>query len=91
MNINEYTFKKGDVLIDIRTPQEFDHGHLQNAINIDFYDDNFLQHFENQVDKDKTSYMYCKSGGRCFRAIELLENYGFKNIIHLEGGYDQLK
>lgn len=91
MNINDYKFSKGDVLIDIRTPQEFSAGHLENAVNIDFFDEYFLQNFENQVDKEKVCYIYCKSGGRAAKAMQLLENYGFTKIIHLEGGYDEFQ
>lgn len=72
-------------LIDVRTPEEFERGHLQNAVNIDVHG----KEFENMVealDKERPVMVYCKSGGRSADACEQLRNLGFKNIYGLDGG-----
>src|SRR5690606_16096609 len=75
------------VLIDVRTPEEFSAGHLENAENINWYDADFSDRFKT-VDKNKTIYLYCKMGGRSAKAQEKLKSLGFANVVDLEGGYD---
>jgi rhodanese-related sulfurtransferase len=75
------------ILIDVRTPEEYAGGHLKNALNINWLDDDFSHHFE-RISKDKTIYVYCKKGGRSAKAQEKLISLGFTNVINLEGGYD---
>lgn len=73
-------------LIDVRTPEEFQEGHLANAQNINVLDATF----ESQVaslDKTKPVLIYCKSGGRSAKASEKLKALGFTNITDLEGGF----
>jgi rhodanese-related sulfurtransferase len=73
------------VIIDVRTPQEFAEGHIEGAMNIDFYDN----HFENKInaiDKSKTILVYCKSGKRSGKAATILTKNKFKNVYDLSGG-----
>jgi phage shock protein E len=72
-------------LIDVRTPQEFASGHLENAVNLDYFDSDFDAQFKN-LDKNKPVYLYCKSGRRSANAAEKLEDMGFVKIYDLEGG-----
>lgn len=72
-------------LIDIRTPQEFQSGHLKNAVNINYFDPDFLSKI-NQLDKNKGVYIYCRSGNRSSGAIRKLEDSGFPKIYDLKGG-----
>ena len=58
---------KSVVLVDVRTPEEYDRGHLDNAHNINWQDDDFAEQFE-AFSKDKTIYVYCKKGGRSAKA-----------------------
>ncbi|RAJ10188.1 rhodanese-like domain-containing protein [Arenibacter echinorum] len=78
------------ILVDVRTPEEFGAGHLENADNINWYDADFSEQFKT-VDKNKTIYLYCKMGGRSAKAQEKLESLGFTHVINLEGGYDAVK
>jgi rhodanese-related sulfurtransferase len=73
-------------LLDVRTPEEFAEGHLENAININWYEEDFMKQIEG-MPKDKTIYVYCKIGGRSGSAAELLNSSGY-TAIDLEGGYD---
>ena len=76
---------KDILLIDVRTPQEFASGHLENAVNINYFDSDFTAQLKT-LDKNKTVYLYCKSGRRSANAAEKLEDMGFVKIYDLEGG-----
>ncbi len=78
------------VLVDVRTPEEFAAGHLDHAMNIDWYDTDFADLFK-AIDKDKTIYVYCKMGGRSLKAQERLKSMGYQHVVNLEGGYDAWK
>ncbi len=73
------------VLIDVRTPQEFNEGHIAGAINMDFYGNNFEAQI-NSIDKSKTVLVYCKSGNRSGKAVSIMVKQNFKNIFDLSGG-----
>ena len=73
-------------IIDVRTPEEFESGHIDNAKNINWFDKNF----ENEVaslDKTKPVFVYCKVGGRSAKAADKLSQLGFTEIYDLDGGY----
>lgn len=82
----EIKTNKKPQLIDVRTPLEFSEGHLNNAENIDWQGENFVQNVE-KLDKNKAVYVYCRSGKRSLKASEKLAELGFKNIYNLDGGY----
>lgn len=73
------------VIIDVRTPEEFEKGHLINAINIDWNGSDF----ENQIsklDKSKPILVYCLSGGRSSSAAKQMRTDGFEEVYELSGG-----
>lgn len=76
-------------LIDVRTPQEYEAGHIDDALNFDIKN---LQLFEEQIEtlnKEEPVYLYCKMGGRSARAAQLLKEKGFTKIYDYAGGYDE--
>ena len=73
-------------LIDVRTPEEFAEGHIENAININFHDTDFIVQFL-KLEKNEPIYLYCRSGNRSAKAAKKLEKAGFKKIYDLDGGY----
>jgi rhodanese-related sulfurtransferase len=73
------------VLIDVRTPQEYTQGHIEGALNIDFYGDNFESEVK-AIDQSKTILVYCKSGNRSGKAVSIIAKSNFKNIYDLSGG-----
>ena len=75
-------------ILDVRTPEEFNQGHLNNATNIDWLGDHFVQDAE-KLNKNKAVYVYCRSGKRSLKASEKLAEMGFKKIYNLEGGYQK--
>ena len=79
--------KDGAVLVDVRTPEEFEQGHLEGALNIDWFSPDFASQWEG-IDKDQTVYVYCKVGGRSAKAQEKLQTMGFRHVVNLTGGYD---
>lgn len=74
------------ILVDVRTEEEFDQGHLCGALNIDFKADDFKSTIQ-KLPKSTPVYLYCRTGRRSESAATLLEELGFENITNLEGGY----
>ena len=72
-------------IIDVRTPPEFAAGHIDNAINIDFLADTFLENIE-KLDKTKPVFVYCKTNNRSVYAAEKFKKLGFKDIYNMQGG-----
>ena len=77
---------KNAVLVDVRTPEEYDAGHVEQAININWFDADFQEQV-NELDKKKTIYVYCKKGGRSAKAAQMLDSLGYE-VVDLLGGYD---
>jgi rhodanese-related sulfurtransferase len=75
----------GLVVLDIRTPQEFNAGALPDAVNIDFYEADFRNRLAN-LDKDVPYVMYCNSGNRSATAADLMEELGFTEVYEIDGG-----
>ena len=72
-------------IIDIRTPQEFSQGHIEGAVNINYYDNNFLDQIA-KYDKNQPIFIYCRSGNRTSPASRKISDFGFTQIYDLEGG-----
>lgn len=73
-------------LVDVRTPAEYNQGHIENADLINFNDENFLKNALEKLDKSKPVYVYCLSGGkRSQTSVELLKEEGYE-VYDLKGG-----
>ena len=83
--IQENQGKPDFVIIDVRTPEEFAEGHIENAINIDYYSDAFRDNI-NQLDKNKTYLIYCRSGNRSGKALDIMEELDFLEAYNILGG-----
>ena len=74
-------------LIDVRTSEEFNAGHIEGAINIDFKNEEvFYQSFQ-RLDKKNPVYVYCRSGNRSKKSADKLLEMGFSKVYDLKGGY----
>lgn len=73
------------VLIDVRTPQEFDSGHIANSINISV--DQIASRLS-EIPRDQPIVVYCRSGNRSAQASQILSNAGYTVIYDL-GGINQ--
>lgn len=74
-------------LIDVRTPKEYEAGHINHAVNIDYFDQANFEKKINRFDKSKPVYLYCKSGNRSGKAAAILNGLGFQEIYDLKGGF----
>ena len=83
--IQENQNNPGFVIIDVRTPEEFAEGYIENAINIDFYAETFRDDIY-QLDKNKTYLIYCRSGRRSADALGIKAEFGFTEVYNLLGG-----
>jgi rhodanese-related sulfurtransferase len=75
------------ILLDVRTPEEFVKGHLQNATAINFFDADFKEKVS-KLDKTKPIYVYCAAGGRSSKALKVLQESGFKTAYNMIGGFN---
>ncbi|MBM4150601.1 MAG: redoxin domain-containing protein [Ignavibacteria bacterium] len=74
-----------EVILDVRTPGEFQGGHIKEAVNIDFNDPTFDQQIA-KLDKSTPYMVYCLSGGRSAAAANTMRNAGFTKVYELDGG-----
>ncbi|MEO6671320.1 MAG: thioredoxin domain-containing protein [Ferruginibacter sp.] len=72
-------------VLDVRTPGEYESGHLKNAMLADWNNETEFKERVKSLDKNKTVYTYCLSGGRSGAATEWLKQNGF-NAFNLNGG-----
>ncbi len=75
----------GRTLIDIRTPEEYESGHLDGATNLDFYHPLFTE-WLGDLDRHKPLAIYCRSGNRTGKTLAVMEKMGFTDVIELSGG-----
>ncbi len=82
---NKISELKDATLLDVRTPSEYDGGHIANATNIDWENESFDENIKN-LDKEKPVLIYCLSGGRSADAASHMRTLGFKDVYELNGG-----
>ncbi len=76
-----------DIVIDVRTPQEFQSGHVEGALNLP-HDSIGRDIFKAKVSKDDHVVLYCRSGRRSDLALGTLKGLGFSNVENY-GGFEQ--
>ena len=83
----QYQNEPNAVLLDVRTYEEYEAGHIPGAINIT--NENIQAGtYELRGSKDQIIYVYCRSGNRSKQASEVLAKDGFTNIIECGGIID---
>ena len=79
--------KKTDaVLLDVRTEEEFDSGHIFGAHLIDIRQPSEFMEAIQSLDKNKSYFIYCRSGARSGQACQLLSQMGIASVYNLKGG-----
>ena len=73
-------------LVDVRRPEEFAAGHIENAVLINVQEDDFIRKAGATLDKSKPVAVYCRSGKRSKDAASKLTKEGFK-VYDLDPGY----
>jgi len=80
------------IFIDVRTKEEYDQGHFNNAINVSFDSiNNKVADRIFEIQKNKNIVVYCRSGRRAKIAYNKLKNFGIKNIYYTTFDYVNLK
>jgi rhodanese-related sulfurtransferase len=80
--------KKNVVIIDVRSADEFNTGHIPGAMNIDYEKPGFKDSIA-RLDPGKTYLLYCRTGRRSGMAGRQMRELEFKNVFHLEGGIEK--
>lgn len=78
--------KENTVILDVRTPNEWAEGIIENAILINILEpQSFMEEIE-KLDKNKNYYIYCRSGARSGQACQVMNSIGFGETNNLSGG-----
>ena len=73
------------ILVDVRTTEEFESGHIQDAVNFDFYSESFQKAILS-LDKSASIILYCRTQNRSTKTANYLKENGYKEITVLQGG-----
>ncbi|UTW63842.1 rhodanese-like domain-containing protein [bacterium SCSIO 12741] len=90
ISVDEFNTMKSEkpgIILDVRTPGEVASGTVPGAIVIDIMDPDFEKKV-NELDKNATVYVYCKAGGRSANASDKMNDWGFKTVYNVTGGFD---
>jgi len=74
------------IILDVRTPEEIAQGNVKGSMHLDYRNPNFETELK-KLQKDKTYFVYCKSGGRSGKTIKKMEELGFSRAYNILGGY----
>ena len=77
------------IILDVRTEEEVASGKIPNSINIDIYKGQGFVYQVEELDKNKTYYVYCRSGARSAQACSIMNQLGFEKTYNLIGGIMQ--
>ncbi len=81
--------REGALLVDLRSAQQFESGHVSGAVNIPF-GEIVTRAKELGEDKSRKIVLYCADGNHSREALVLLKTFGYKDAI-VAGGYESLK
>lgn len=77
---------KKNVVLDVRTPEEFAKGHIPGAVNLDFNAPDFQKKVA-ELDKSKTYLVHCAGGVRSAKACTVMDKVAFTSVVNLEPGF----
>ena len=72
-------------LLDVRTLEEFQSGHISRANNIDFFSEDFVKKIK-EFDTSLNLILYCRTDNRSSKSAKILLDNDYKNIFVLKGG-----
>jgi rhodanese-related sulfurtransferase len=73
------------VILDVRTIEEHETGHIPDSVNINYKSPKFREEVS-KLDKEKIYLTYCRSGARSTKSAEIMKELGFQNIYMIDGG-----
>ena len=76
------------VIIDVRTPEEYAAGHIEKAINLDYYSETFADELD-QLGKEKTYLIYCQTDDLSGQALDMMAELGFREVYNMLGGIER--
>jgi rhodanese-related sulfurtransferase len=76
--------QEDSLLLDVRTTDEFEAGHIKSAINIPVDE---IRQGMHELPRDRKIYIYCQAGLRGYLAHRILRQNGFNDVYNLSGGY----
>jgi rhodanese-related sulfurtransferase len=85
VEFSEVIAQPGVIILDVRTPEEFNAGHIPNAININIADSDFSSEVS-KLDKNATVAVYCRSANRSAVATNEMAELGFTDMYDMQGG-----
>ncbi len=78
------------IVLDVRTVGEFQDGHVEGAVNVSYLWFGFRKRLT-ELDPDAAYLVHCKSGHRSNRSVSIMLSKGFKDLTHMDGGFDAWK
>ena len=78
--------EKKVMVVDVRTPAEYNQAHIEGAKNIDFKSPDFESKLK-ALGKEQPVLVHCASGGRSTKSLPTFKKLGFSQVIHLDGGF----
>ncbi|HZV68145.1 MAG TPA: rhodanese-like domain-containing protein [Saprospiraceae bacterium] len=82
--------RSGAVIVDIRFPAEYEQGHIDGAININFFDGKFKDNIL-ALDRSKKYLLYSKADSQTKRAGIFMRENGFTDVVVMKGGWEAWK
>lgn len=82
--------EKNIQLLDVRSPNEIKKGFIKTAIFTSYFDDDFYKQASIKLNKNKSVYLYCRSGNRSAKAAKILKGEGY-DVYNILGGFNQWK
>lgn len=80
---------QGAILLDVRSKQEYNEGHLRGAINIPEFE--LANRVRKEIPKkNQMIIIYCQYGGRSRNSYIMMKRMGYTNIYNLYGGLDMM-
>lgn len=73
------------IILDVRTPREYRSGHIARAMLLDFHSPAFPDRLS-KLDRSKTYLIYCQTGYRSSRTVQMIDKLGFQSVYHLQRG-----
>ncbi|HPP31799.1 MAG TPA: rhodanese-like domain-containing protein, partial [Soehngenia sp.] len=76
--------ESGAYIIDVREKEEYEEGHIVNAVNIPLSE---IRNRTNEIPTDRPVYLHCRSSQRSYNALTALQHLGFKNLYNISGSF----
>ena len=75
-------FSYAFTLIDVRSLNEWNSGHLESALHLEWQN---ITSIQSNIPKNEEIYLYCRSGNRSGKATSILQDLGYKNVTNIGG------